>query len=273
MQEGSLRRLIPVLIIVGLAGLLTMYTTVWAQPSQGGTVPTPTPTSTPASPTPTPSKPVVAVTAEPGGDVVVIDADIATEQVSTDAVVTIKIDAGTVASERRVLVYTPSTVDTATAEAPALPAGSSYGGTVFKIDLVAPSGTATTGERLAKPVTVVAKYSDADLAAAGGNPLNLQIFVHRSGEGWSGLDTVVNVANKTLSTKVSRFSLFAILGSPPPTAVPTEAPAVEATATPVAPSVGDATFKPSVMMAAMALAVAFIATGAYYLRPRRKQQS
>ena len=232
--------------------------------------PTLTPTPEPTGPTPTPSKPDVAVTAEPGGDVVVIDADVDTEQTSGDTIVTIKIDAGTVASARRVLVYSPTTVDDTKDTVPDLPAGTSYGATIFRINLVEPDGTVTVGERLAKPITLTVKYSDADLAAANNNPLNMRIFVYREGEGWVGLDTIVNIANKTLTTQVSRFSLFAILGAEPvptPTTVP-----VNPTATFIPPSVGDANLGSGMMMAFLALAVAFIATGAYYLRPRRKEQ-
>jgi hypothetical protein len=232
--------------------------------------PTLTPTPEPTGPTPTPSKPDVAVTAEPGGDVVVIDADVDTEQTSGDTIVTIKIDAGTVASARRVLVYSPTTVDDTKDDVPGLPAGTSYGTTIFRINLVEPDGTVTVGERLAKPIKLTVKYSDADLAAANNNPLNMRIFVYREGEGWVGLDTLVNIANKTLTTHVSRFSLFAILGAEPavaPTAIP-----VNPTATFIPPSVGDVSLGSGMMMAFLALAVAFIATGAYYLRPRRKQQ-
>jgi hypothetical protein len=281
MQAATLRRLVLVSIIVGLAGLLaTLYTTVSAQPGQmgPGTVPTstPRPTLTPTPEPPPPSKPEVVVTAEPGGDVVVIDADVETEQTSGDTIVTIKIDAGTVVSARRVLVYSPTTVDDTKDDVPALPAGTQYGATIFRINLVEPDGAAVVGERLAKPITLVVKYSDADLAAANNNPLNMRIFVYREGEGWGGLDTIVNITNKTLTTQVSRFSLFAILGAEPilgaaPPATATTVPA-NPTATFIPPSVGDTSLGSGMMMAPVALAVAFIATGAYYLRRGRKQQ-
>jgi anti-sigma-K factor RskA len=61
-------------------------------------------------------------------------------------------------------------------------------------------------------MTITVKYSDEDVAAAGGNPskLVLAYYDEESGE-WVTLDTTVNTTDMTLSATTTHFSTWAVL--------------------------------------------------------------
>ena len=77
--------------------------------------------------------------------------------------------------------------------------------------------------RLDRAATITINYSDADLAAAEGNPTRLTIYKYDAAfQTWSPLTTSVNVVDGTISTSASRLSSFAVVGFPqPPTPTPT----------------------------------------------------
>ena len=249
MQAAALRRLTLVLILASaIAGFLAVsYSSVWAQQDAEATA--------------------------DSGNVFVITPSTETSHAFDGGIASVIVDAGTVASGQRSLAYVATTLEDAMAATSAPPDGAVFGGTVFRIDLLGADGTPAGGERLAKPVTLVVNYSDADVEAAKNNPVNLRIMAYREGEGWGGLDTIVNLADGTLTALVSRFSLFAVLAVNPPEPPPPateEPPPVPPTV--ILPLVGDATIGTGGIMALVAAAAAFIAAGAYFLRPRRKQE-
>ena len=254
MQDATLRRLTLVFILASaIAGFLALsYSSVWAHPAQQD----------------------AEETSASASNALVITPSTDTAHTFDGDIVTVVVDEGTVASGQRTLAYVPATLEEAMAEASDPPAGAVYGATVFRINLLGADGAEAAGERLAKPVSLVVKYSGGDIEAAKNSPVNLKILAFREGEGWGGLDTIVNIADGTLTTRVSRFSLFAVLAvNPPVPPPPATEPPPPVPPTVILPVVGDATLGTGGIMALVAAAVAFIATGAYFLRSRRKQES
>ena len=144
-------------------------------------------------------------------------------------------------------------------------------------------------------VAISIAYSDADLAAAEGNPTRLTIYKYdTSFQTWSALTTSVNVVEGTVSTTVSRLSFFAVVGFPqPPTPTPTPTstplpgiatvtPTATATrpptstrrptstVTPVPPVVGDVAPTSSLLIGLVIVAFVLMAAGGYYLRQNRQ---
>jgi hypothetical protein len=120
---------------------------------------------------------------------------------SSDGVTTISFPAGAVISDVTVTLK-PFSLD----NLPSLPAGAKAGSTCFRID-------GLTG-LLSKDATVSVKYSDADLAAAGGDASKLVLARYdQSDSTWTLLKTDVNKDTTTLSATTNRFSTWAVLAS------------------------------------------------------------
>ena len=89
------------------------------------------------------------------------------------------------------------------ANAPSAPSEFKLGSTFFSI------GGITT---LAKEINITIKYSDEDVAAAGGDPQRLALAYYDEGTGkWKVLATTVDSTGKTLSTTTDHLSTWAVL--------------------------------------------------------------
>ncbi len=90
------------------------------------------------------------------------------------------------------------------------PEGFKIGSTCFSIEAADASGKAVFAT--SRQVTITVKYSDEDLAAAGGAPKNLVLAHYDETTGkWNTYETAVNSADRTLSTTTTHFSTWAIL--------------------------------------------------------------
>ena len=152
------------------------------------------------------------------------------------------------------------------------------------------SGASNTSTKFLSPVTITLSYSDDDVATAEGNPHRLVVHKYDdNASAWVALSTTVDLANKTVQTKVSRFSLFALMGgATPPTPTPTPEPTTSASSTTVAteeptaepvaeptatalpPAPGD--FAPSNGLLVLMVLFAFtlIAAGGYFLKQNKE---
>jgi hypothetical protein len=96
---------------------------------------------------------------------------------------------------------------------PGLPQGFTAGGTCFTI--LALDGGGTVVAELGEPVTVTVKYSQTDLAAAGGRPGNMVLAYWDEVAGaWNVLDTVVDKKAMTLVATTTHLSTWAVMASP-----------------------------------------------------------
>lgn len=69
---------------------------------------------------------------------------------------------------------------------------------------------------LSQPSTITVRYSDADVAAAGGDPKNLVLAYWDETAGrWKVLKTTVDTANMTLSASTTHLSTWAVLAKSP----------------------------------------------------------
>jgi hypothetical protein len=94
---------------------------------------------------------------------------------------------------------------------PTLPAGAQAGGTCFEVDGL--SGL------LSKDATISVRYSDADLAVAGGDASKLVLARYDSSDNkWTLLNTNVNRDTTTLSATTNRFSTWAVVTTSSPLA-------------------------------------------------------
>jgi hypothetical protein len=99
---------------------------------------------------------------------------------------------------------------------PAPIGGFEIGDTYFVVEVVNNDGT--TMHTLAQEVTVIVKYSDDDVAVAGGNPDDLVLAYYDEAAGkWTELDTIVNLNDRILSTTADHLSSWMVLArvSPP----------------------------------------------------------
>ena len=101
---------------------------------------------------------------------------------------------------------------------PTLPANAKAGGTSFEVDGL--SGI------LSKDATISVHYSDADLAAAGGDASGLVLARYDQSDSiWTLLKTDVNKDTETLSATTNRFSTWAVMAAAPQdTQTPAEQP-------------------------------------------------
>jgi len=283
------------LVLIGVIfALASLYTTVWAAPVNQSTLPTPAPTSTPL---PTPIGGLAPLDADPpvaaaeGGSIKAYASGIDSSVTSASGNVTIDIP-GSAPTGTGYIVYAPAEGN----EIPVAPKGYNITSSVFNINLLNVNGDANTNTKFLSPVTITLTYSDDDVAVAEGNPSRLVIHKYDDNASvWVALNTTVDLANKTVQTKVSRFSLFALMGGakPPtptptpdpttvaagsvtaepiaePTAEPTAEPIAEPTATALPPAPGD--FAPSngLLVLMVLLSFTLIAAGGYFLKQNKE---
>ncbi|MDA0987597.1 MAG: hypothetical protein O2783_00360 [Chloroflexi bacterium] len=261
------------LLIIGtLIVIASLYSTVWAAPSQGVYAQTTVPALIALD-----AAPPVAV--PPGGAIKAFTPGAITTLTSPDSKVTV-----TISSDAPMgtgwLLYTPKT----SANAPAaLPAGLAFSTAIFELTGIDASGSAAASTSFHTPIKVSVRYTDADLPAAQGNPSRLVLYKYDPVfEVWTPLTTSVNLANKTVQANVTRVSFFALLGQPqPPTPTPTPTAtlrpgqatptsAVTPTATLLPPTPGDIAPGSGLLMGLLISAFIMIAAGSYYLRQSRQ---
>jgi len=121
-----------------------------------------------------------------------------------EGVVAIEFPAGAVTSETEVIIREHPVSD-----APSAPSGFRLGDTYFSIEGI------TT---LAREITITVKYSDRDVAAAGGNPnlLTLSRYDEDAGE-WVVLPTTVDTAAQTLTVTTDKLSMWMVMVEEAPT--------------------------------------------------------
>lgn len=126
-----------------------------------------------------------------------------------DGSITIEVPAGAVTAEAELVIRERSCTDT-----PEPPSGYKVTGNCFSIEMTQDLATGVM-------VTIVVKYSDADVEAAGGDANLLKLaYYDEEAEDWVVLDTTVDTANKTLTAQTDHFSTWSILaktkgGGPP----------------------------------------------------------
>jgi PKD repeat protein len=90
------------------------------------------------------------------------------------------------------------------------PEGFKMGSSYFTIEAADASGKAIFA--FSKLVTITVKYSDEDLAAAGGAPENLVLANYNEATGkWNIVETTLNKTDRSLSATTTHFSTWAIL--------------------------------------------------------------
>ena len=277
--NGFLYGLVAMGVIFALASLSSA---VWAAPSNSqSTLPTPNPTSTPL---PTPIGGLAPLDASPpvaateGGSIKAYASGIDSSVSSPDGVVTVNIP-GSAPTGTGYLTYSPTSAE----DAPAAPSGYALTSSIFNLDLLNVDGTANSSTKFLSPITITLTYNSEDIAIAEGNPHRLVIHKYDSGtSSWVALSSTVDLTNKTVQTKVSRFSLFALMGgATPPTPTPTPEPTplagaataeptAEPTATTLPPAPGD--FSPSngLLVLMVILAFTLMAAGGYYLKHNKE---
>lgn len=105
-------------------------------------------------------------------------------------------------------VVTINTVETSTLTD--VPESYVVGGTCFVIMALDENGNEIV--TLSQPSTITVKYSEADVAAAGGNPSRLVLAYWDEAAGkWKALKTSVDTANMTLSASTSHLSTWAVV--------------------------------------------------------------
>ena len=90
------------------------------------------------------------------------------------------------------------------------PTGYSWGTVFFELTQVDSDGAAVDSDTFSSPIKVDIAYSDADVAAAEGNPARLAAHRYDSSFGeWTELATTLDVTSGTLTTYVSDLGFFA----------------------------------------------------------------
>jgi hypothetical protein len=124
-----------------------------------------------------------------------------------------------------------------------------------------------------RAITVTVRFTDAEAADAGGaNNLVIMKYDENAGS-WSKLTTTVDLFNKTLSSQVKTFSLFAV-GIPGVAVQPTATVAAGLpTATPrtdvVLPATGDVAPGAGAIMGFIVLGLLFVTSGVAIVRRRQ----
>ena len=92
--------------------------------------------------------------------------------------------------------------------------GIRVGSTCFSIEARDADGNAIV--TLAEPVTITVKYTDEDLAAAGGHPNDLVLaYYDEAAREWKIIETTANAGDTTLSTVTTHLSIWAVLAKSP----------------------------------------------------------
>jgi hypothetical protein len=93
---------------------------------------------------------------------------------------------------------------------PEVPGEFMIGDTCFVITALDDSGNEIV--TLSQPSIITVKYSEADLAAAGGDPNHLVLAFYDEASGrWKALKTSVDTGNMTLSASTTHLSTWAVL--------------------------------------------------------------
>ncbi len=125
-----------------------------------------------------------------------------------DGQITVEFPAGALATAA---IVTIKQVEPSSAAAPK---GFRVGNTFFTVDATDASGNAIV--TFSQPVTITVRYSDEDLAAAGGDPSNLVLaYYDEAAAEWKMVDTTINTTDKTLSATTTHFSTWAVLAKSP----------------------------------------------------------
>ncbi|MBN2099405.1 MAG: PKD domain-containing protein [Dehalococcoidia bacterium] len=97
---------------------------------------------------------------------------------------------------------------------PAAPDGFKIGSKCIELRAVDVSGQAISV--LLQPVTLTIRYSDEDVAIAGGDPNDLLLaYIDRNTNQWTHVDPSVNADDQTLSATASQLGIWAILSENP----------------------------------------------------------
>ena len=124
--------------------------------------------------------------------------DVACSVETPDERIRIEFPAGAVDSETQVCIG-----ECPASDVPPIPSGFKLGNTYFSIEGI------TT---LAEEITITVKYSDDDVAAAGGDPQLLALaYYDEDAEEWKVLPTTVNTTEKTLTATTDHLSTWAVL--------------------------------------------------------------
>ena len=125
------------------------------------------------------------------------DTDSAVE--TPEGTITLVFPAGAVSSDTSIIVKRLSEDET-----PPTRSGYRYGDTRFSVE---------GADNLEKEVTICIKYTDADLAAAGGDPDKLALFYYDEAiEEWVIVDTTVDTSAQTLTATTTHFSKWSVMG-------------------------------------------------------------
>ncbi len=116
-----------------------------------------------------------------------------------EGTITLAFPAGAVSTDTNVIVKRLSEDET-----PPTRSGYRYGDTRFSVE---------GADNLEKEVTICIRYTDADLAAAGGEPDKLALsYYDEAVEEWVIVDTTVDTAAGTLTANTSHFSKWSVMG-------------------------------------------------------------
>ncbi|MBI4497294.1 MAG: S8 family serine peptidase [Chloroflexi bacterium] len=187
------------------AGRIDALAAVRAAQTSGVPTPTPTPSPTP-SPTPTPPPaPSPSATPTPTTPPVTAVVPVATGGEVRLGNVTVTLPPDVVSGETQVTVqlalFTPVLPS---------PEGMVIGSTAFDLTLQGAGGTSIT--QLARPIRLSVRYTDSDLAAAGGVAENVVMGVLDPATGqWQRVPTTADGAARTVGAEVGHLTKFTVL--------------------------------------------------------------
>jgi hypothetical protein len=156
------------------------------------------------TPTPIPEEDRVIVPPSAGGGAKVVEVGEPTQITTSAGDVTLDVPSVFVDEPVQVVV---DVIDPSDAPAPGAGMKVLRALSINVYDLLGNQITVVTGT----PVKLKIKYTDADVAAVGGDPSRLVIMRYVNGR-WVSLKTTVDVPNKLLITNLTTFSLFAVGG-------------------------------------------------------------
>lgn len=185
-----------IFVVIGVLLVLSLSTwsSVWATPPQDGLRQT--------VPTPAPGQVTTDITTASGGT-------LTTEGLS------VTVPTGAI-TQNETLIVTPLPA----AEVPAAGAGFKGLGKAFEI-AVAIDGILQPGATFLVPITICFSYTDADVAAAGGNANNIVIqYYDPALNQWVNVPTTVDTAGKKVCIQVTHLTLFQLAANVGPTALP-----------------------------------------------------
>ncbi|GEM_PF-1720435 len=254
--------------------------------------PAPAPTPVPVTTVVVPASSVIAVPAPAGGASGIIQPNAASTLSAPDGSVSVSFPITSAVTTFQ-MVYTPATigVPAATGKLKVIRA--------FDLSTYDKDGNKATISIL-NPVTIVAKYTNADAASAlNGSATNLRLMSYDSSTGaWTTLTTSIDIAAQTLAAQTTHFSFYAIgsqdpgpqtpadLQTPTPTPTATPLPATATptptrtptatptrTPTPGLPSTGDFTPSSGMVLGMLIAGFLLVVGGSTYLAQARKSKA